>query len=121
MSSVRVAVVQLTCHPSFTVGGRDYASEPFLDGSEPILSRLARSMDVTPIRELCREEYRKFHDLRVANALQWIATKWNLFVRHEPNHMGKHGERNTPPIPLHIIVFPEGSIRPEQVARLVVP
>ena len=118
MSQVRVAVVQLTCHPSFTIGGRDYASEPFLEGSEPILSRLARSMDVTPIRELCREEYHKFHDLRVANALEWIAKKWDLFSLKDP---ASTNPRNIEKKPVHLIVFPEGSISHDQVARIIVP
>ncbi|WP_339744844.1 GAF domain-containing protein [uncultured Rubinisphaera sp.] len=120
MSNVRVAVVQLTCHPSFTIGGRDYSSEPFLEGAEPILNRLARSMDVTPIRELCREEYRKFHDLRLASALQWIADKWDLFNESSAINSTQI-ERQVSPLPLHLIAFPEGSVRPEQVAKFIVP
>ena len=109
MASVRFAVIQLTCHPYLTIGGRDYSSEPFLDDTELILSRLSTSMDISSAREVCRQHYDKFQAWRVASSLEWITKQWSL---------NRSDEKDPPE---HIVVFPEGSLSPTQITKIVVP
>lgn len=111
MARIRVAIVQLTTHPYFTIGGRDFCSEPFLTDHEPILSSLSSSMDVASARDVCRKQYNQFQCWRVASSLEWLWKQWDF------GEETKGDSEETQ----HLVVFPEGSLAPFQISELLVP
>ncbi len=91
IADVRVAVVQLECHPNFTLGALNFLKEPFID-DKPILRQLSvAGVDVRDLQMLCHNKYLLWHCARLVAVIDWL---------------NKLGEAEWP----HIVVFPEGAV-----------
>lgn len=91
IADVRVAVVQLECHPNFTLGALNYLKEPFID-EKPILHQLSvAGVDVQDLQMLCHNKYLLWHCARLVAVIDWLN---NLGAAERP----------------HVVVFSEGSV-----------
>src|SRR5437867_6465394 len=73
MTTLRVAVCQLECHPALFTNV-NYLSEPFVPLlGQPSISLLSRrGLDVEALETLCREQYLAWHEARTTAALQFL-------------------------------------------------
>ncbi|TDU80779.1 hypothetical protein EI77_00076 [Prosthecobacter fusiformis] len=91
IADVRIAVVQLECHPCFTLGAVNYLKEPF-SSEEPILQSLANlGVEVNDLQQLCFNKYLLWHCARLTAVVDWLN---NLDVSVKP----------------HVVVFSEGAV-----------
>lgn len=99
MPTIRVALCQLECHPAISTSHLNYLNEPFVpEMGKPSLSLLStKGLDVVTIEALCREQYLKWHEARVASALAALAA--------------------FDPLP-DIVLFPEGSLPIENLVSV---
>jgi len=92
---VRIALVQLECHPALAVDHDDWLSEPFLSKIGGPLRRLAeqRFPNAEHLRKLCRREYLHWSEHRLRGVCDWFRERFS--VREPLNEMPD------------ILVFPE--------------
>lgn len=106
LHNVRVAVIQLECHPSFIIGGRDHSAEPYFaeTGTRAVLARLRdHGFPVSDLQEICKTEYQLWHLHRLWSVLEWLESLADPYW----------GAR----IP-DVLTFSEGSIPPEFLPAL---
>ena len=91
MTTLRIAVCQVECHPAIFASNVNYVSEPFVPVvGQPSMSLLSgRGLDFAGLETLCRDQYLAWHEARVAAVLQFL--------------------RGLDPPP-DVVLFPEGSI-----------
>jgi hypothetical protein len=94
---IRIAIAQLACHPSLTVGATDLSAEPLSPSSgDPIVASLIEhGFPIRDLAERFRIRYQQWHLTRVLSVLH------SLYVCDDT---AKHPESPD------MVVFPEGSI-----------
>ena len=73
MRRLRVAVVQLECHPAIYVSHLKYLEEPFQSAGGLSLSRLsAKGLNLEPAQKLCLERYSRWQDTRLRAVIRFL-------------------------------------------------
>ncbi|MCA9036354.1 MAG: GAF domain-containing protein, partial [Planctomycetaceae bacterium] len=90
---VRVAVIQLECHPCFQTGAANMLAEPFIENArKQCLQELAENdFPVEDLQTYCKETYLAWHRARIVSIVNWL----------------KELEDDEFP---DVIVFPEGAV-----------
>src|SRR5438093_5838646 len=75
MSTVRVALCQLECHPAIYASHLAYLMEPFVpSGNESSLSQLGtKGFDVLDLQKYCLDKYLSWHEARLRSVLDFLA------------------------------------------------
>ena len=111
---LRIAVVQISCHPAARIGGKDYISEPFVGfGTKSPLMELAKvGLPVASQRQKFRDAYRDWGRKRLAAILNRLKRGFNYHPKDLRIPRGKSCHQLVRP---DVVVFPEYSIPYDQL------
>jgi predicted amidohydrolase len=96
---LRVVIVQLSCHPFLSIGGREDATEPFISEPRILASLRDHNFDVSSLQSCCRSQYFEWHYNRTFGVLDWL-NRENLINPTDKTFPS-------------VVIFPEGSVPPE--------
>jgi len=108
-SRLRIAVVQISCHPAARIGGKDYLSEPFVGFRQksPLMELGKVGLPVAAQRQKFRTAYLKWSRKRLAAILERLKLGFIFHPRDARIPPQKSHIRDVWP---DVVVFPEYSI-----------